>query len=63
MKASDDYSAKLRMWAERPEVRPMPKLANIPAFRSRKFNSYAEMNAWKSELLRMIAAQGCRWTS
>ena len=64
MKVSDNYQAKYRLWAEQPEVRPLPKPVGIPRFHSRKFSSYEEMNAWKRELLKQIAAGGgCQWTS
>jgi len=63
MKYTDDYSAKLRLWAQNPQVVPLPKISGIPKFSAKKFNSYAEMNAWKAELLKQIAANGgCRWT-
>jgi len=64
MKISDDYAAKVRLWAASPRVRPIPRLSNLPRFGSKKFNSYDEMNAWKRQLLKEIAANGgCRWTS
>jgi hypothetical protein len=63
MKYTDDYSAKLRLWAEKPTVVRLPELSGLPKFSAKKFRSHAEMNAWKIALLRQIAAQnGCRWT-
>ena len=63
MKAVDDYSAKYRFWAERAEVRPLPKMTGLPRFGSQKFNSHQEMNDWKRKLLAQIAAAGgCQWT-
>ena len=64
MKTSDDYKAKLRLWALRPRVVALPRLEGLPRFGAKKFKSYDEMNAWKRELLKEIAAKGgCRWTS
>ena len=64
MKYSDDYHAKLRLWAAEARVYPLPKMTGLPRFRSRKFSSYEEMNAWKRELIMEIARQGgVRWTN
>jgi len=64
MKLTDDYKAKLRLWAANPQVVPLPHATNLPRFASRKFSSHAEMNTWKSQYLRKVAAQGgCQWTS
>ena len=64
MKHTDDYKAKLRLWAANPQVVPLLHATNLPRFASRKFSSHAETNAWKIRYLRKIAAQGgCRWTS
>ena len=57
MKATDDYSAKLRFWAERQIVVPLPPGPRLPKFRSQKFKSHAEMNRWKDELLLQIARE------
>ena len=54
--ADDDYVAKIRFWAANPTVIPSPPRPNVPHFPPQKFNSHAEMNAWKQELLRQIAA-------
>ncbi len=64
VKISDDYQAKLRLWASARHVMALPRLEGLPRFGAKKFRSYDEMNAWKMELLREIATQGgCRWTS
>jgi hypothetical protein len=55
MKITDDYKAKIKMWAANPQVVPDSPPKNIPKFRSMKFQSYAEMNAWKKSLLREMA--------
>jgi len=55
MKITDDYKAKIQIWAADPQViadSPPPKLPN---FRSRKFYSYAEMNEWKVLMLKELA--------
>ncbi len=63
MKRTDDINAKLDFWAASPKVTPLPRLANLPRFGHKKFNSYAEMNQWKQELLAQLAAQGgAQWT-
>ncbi len=50
MKITDDYQAKIKMWAANPVVVPdsPPKL---PSFPPQRFNSYEEMNAWTKSLL------------
>lgn len=63
MKTSDDYNAKLDLWAREGRVYPLPKIANLPRFGSKSFSSYEEMNAWKKELLDTLARQGgAQWT-
>ena len=63
MKISDRYDAKLELWAREPRVCRLPRLANLPRFGSRKFDSYEELNAWKQSLLRELAARGgAKWT-
>ncbi len=57
MKAIDDYTAKVRMWAERQIVVPLPPGPRIPRFRSKKFKTHAEMNRWKESLLLQIARE------
>jgi hypothetical protein len=55
VKVTDDYKAKVRLWASNPTVVPLPAGPRIPNFKSKKFNSYAEMNEWKRALIRDIA--------
>ena len=55
MKVTDDYRAKYRLWAENPRVAPAPAPVKIPHFKSRRFSSHAEMNAWKQSVLRQLA--------
>ena len=63
MKVSDDYSAKIGLWAENPKVCAVPQIANLPRFGSKKFNSYEEMNVWKRLLIEQLAKEGgARWT-
>jgi hypothetical protein len=47
MKTTDDYYAKIRYWASRPEVPKLPKATGWPPFRAKKFNTYEGMNDWK----------------
>lgn len=63
MKYTDDYKAKFKIWAKEGKVYPIPRIANLPRFGSRKFSSHAQMNAWKRELLaELIANGGAEWT-
>jgi hypothetical protein len=55
MKITDDYKAKIRLWAASPQVVPDNPPKNIPKFGCKKFQSYAEMNAWKKSLLLEMA--------
>jgi hypothetical protein len=55
MKITDDYTAKLRLWAEHPRVVPALAAPRLPDFKSRRFSSHAEMNRWKSSVLRQLA--------
>ena len=62
MKYTDDYEAKLKIWAREQRVVPLPAFTGVPRFGAKKFSSYAEFNAWKRELLLQIAANGgLRW--
>jgi len=41
----------------------MPQIANFPKFGHRRFNSYAELNAWKQSLVDEFLKQGgVKWT-
>jgi hypothetical protein len=55
MKKTDDYKAKYRLWAENPRTVPAAAPVKIPNFRSRRFSTHAEMNAWKDSVLRQLA--------
>jgi hypothetical protein len=67
MKESDNYKAKLRLWIEAAPAAPIaaaPRMEGLPWFGHRRFDSYAQLNAWKRELIREIAARGgCQWTN
>ena len=56
MKITDDYSAKYRLWAANPVVAPAAPAITMPGFKSRRFATHAELNAWKSVVLRQHAA-------
>lgn len=63
MKFTDDYTAKLTIWAREGRVVPLPRATNLPRFKSRKFSSYEEFNAWKRDLLdQWVRSGGARWT-
>jgi hypothetical protein len=55
MKITDDYKAKIRLWAASPKVVPAPPPQKLPAFGSQRFESHAQMNAWKKTLLLKLA--------
>lgn len=55
MKITDNYQAKYRLWAAHPVVVPAPVPPLIPNFRSRRFASHAELNAWKRSVLLALA--------
>ncbi len=55
MKISDDYHAKVRLWARQPTVVALPPGPALPELRARKFRTHEEMNQWKQSLLREIA--------
>jgi hypothetical protein len=55
MKINDDYKAKYRFWAENPRVAPVSTVVRIPQFKSQRFSSHSEMNAWKRSVLRELA--------
>ena len=55
MKVSDDYLAKIRIWARNPQVVTLPRGPAIPKFSSQRFSSHEEMNRWKEKLLQQMA--------
>lgn len=62
MKITDDYRAKIRLWAEHQRVVALPVGPPLPKFSAQRFRSHQEMNRWKHELLlelaRRVAAHG-----
>ena len=70
MKITDDRDAKRRFNLLYPTGRidpnatSLPDVAEWPRFSKQTFNSYAEMNAWKLDLIRKIMRRGgVRWKS
>lgn len=64
MKITDDYQAKIKIWASRPEVVRLPQAIGWPFFSAKKFDSYGQMNEWKRQYLLEIARMGgLKWTS
>ena len=55
MKITDDYRAKLRLWARLPRVVSLPPMPPLPKFTARKFRNHEEMNQWKQSLMREVA--------
>jgi hypothetical protein len=50
VKITDDYKAKIKLWAANPPVMPDHRPKNGPKFKAQKFSSYDEFNAWKDAL-------------
>lgn len=62
MNPVDPAQQKIERWARNPRVMRTPRIANLPAFRSRKFDSYAEFNEWKQNLLlQLVRNGGAKW--
>ena len=57
MKVTDDYRAKIRMWALNPVVVAAPPARQYPQFSAVKFSNHEEMNRWKETYLRRIARE------
>jgi hypothetical protein len=55
MKITDDYNAKQRLWAANPKVVAAPAAIRLPDFKSRRFASHEELNAWKASMLLKLA--------
>ncbi len=55
MKICDDYKAKLDFWVRAGQVPPLPYGVRIPGLTVKRFNSYAEFNAWKKEQILKLA--------
>ena len=58
MKFTDDYQAKIKLWALNPKVMPLPPTPRLPKFAPQKFHTHAEMNRWKAKLIRQLAREG-----
>ena len=58
VKITDDYGAKLKIWAESRTVARMPEVVGLPLFGHKRFNSYKELNDWKKAYLAEIARKG-----
>jgi len=56
MKITDDYNAKIRLWAQNPRVVPAGCPPKLPKFSKQIFRSHEEMNLWKERLLKELAA-------
>ncbi|MBU0678753.1 MAG: hypothetical protein KJ626_11625 [Verrucomicrobia bacterium] len=54
---------KVELWAAHPTVVRVPRIVNIPRFRSQKFDTYEAFSAWKKSLqLQLIRDGGAQWT-
>jgi hypothetical protein len=58
MKITDERKAKIKKWAANPQVIPPLPVPKFPPFPCQRFNSYAEMNAWKKSMLLKVALSG-----
>ena len=64
MKITDNYQGKLELWARAGKVVRLPRIANLPRFGHRRFDSYEELNAWKQSVRDELARQGgAKWTT
>ena len=54
----DHRIEKFKLWLKNPPVMKFPVPVNLPAFSKKSFRNYEEMNQWKLEYLKEIAAQG-----
>ncbi|OQA83828.1 MAG: hypothetical protein BWY31_02767 [Lentisphaerae bacterium ADurb.Bin242] len=54
----DIREQKIRLWLKNPPKMQFPEPLNLPKFSPMSFRNYDEMNAWKREYLKRIAAQG-----
>ena len=60
----DIREQKIRLWLKNPLVMKFPEPSNLPKFSKKSFRNYEEMNTWKREYLKEIAAQGgIKWKS
>jgi hypothetical protein len=55
VKITDDYKAKIKMWAANPQVFPPLPAPKLPPFRCQRFKSHEEMNTWKKSMLLQLA--------
>jgi hypothetical protein len=60
VKISDDYHAKVRLWARRPTVVALPPGPPLPKFDAQRFRTHEDMNRWKHALLRELARAAAR---
>jgi hypothetical protein len=64
MKITDNRDAKRRLSLLNPGPAALPEATGWPRFAKKTFNSYAEMNNWKADLIREIMRRGgVRWKS
>ena len=54
----DPREEKIRLWLKNPPKMEFPVPVDLPKFSPKSFRNYDEMNAWKREYLKEIAARG-----
>ena len=54
----DPRIEKFKLWLKHPPEMKFPVPSNLPGFSKKSFRNYDEMNAWKREYLKEIAARG-----
>lgn len=63
MKITDDYGAKYELWAREGKAVRLPRIANLPHFGHRRFDTYEQLAAWKQSLKDELLRQGgVKWT-
>ena len=54
----DIRKQKIQLWLNHPPKIKFPVPTNLPEFKHKSFRNYEEMNAWKRDYLKEIAARG-----
>ena len=54
----DPRIEKFKLWLKNPPEMTFPTPVGLPPFSKQSFRNYDEMNAWKREYLKEIAARG-----
>ena len=61
VKATNNYNAKLAIWAEENRPRPLPEGLVPPLAHSIRFDSYDAFNKWKQKRILSLAESRTPW--